>query len=56
MKKTKENQVSAEALDVKTISQKLESLPHDRLMYVAGAITALAAITSLPTSACQMKT
>ena len=39
-------QASTEALDVKAISEKLESLPRDKLMYVAGAVTALAAAST----------
>jgi len=40
--------VSSELLDLKTISEKLETLPHDSLMYVAGAISALAAANTVP--------
>lgn len=43
MKKSKEKPVSVEALDVKAISEKMEGLPRDKLMYVAGAVSALAA-------------
>lgn len=43
MKKLSENNVSTDALDVKALSEKMENLPHDKLMYVAGAVSALAA-------------
>lgn len=48
MAKTKGNPVSADALDVKAISKKMEGLPRDKLMYVAGAVTALAAAEAKP--------
>lgn len=52
MKNTAVKQVTAEKMDIKAISEKLGSLPHDKLMYVAGAIIALsaAANTSSPTN------
>ena len=43
MSTSKEQAVSSELLDLKAINEKLETLPHDSLMYVAGAIAALAA-------------
>lgn len=48
MSTAKEKAVSSELLDLKTISEKLETLPHDSLMYVAGAISALAAANTVP--------
>ena len=43
MDKLKKTQVSDEMLDLKNLSNTLEQLPRDKLMYVAGAVTALAA-------------
>ena len=48
MSTSKEQAVASELLDLKTISEKLETLPHDSLMYVAGAISALAAANTVP--------
>lgn len=50
MGETKERVVSSELLDLKTINKKLETLPHDSLMYVAGAISALAAANTTPSA------
>ena len=30
-------------LDLKKISERMQNLPHDKLMYIAGAISALSA-------------
>lgn len=49
----KERIVSEDTLDVKNISEKLEALPYDKLMYVAGAITALAAVSKAQPTAVQ---
>lgn len=48
MSTSKEQAVSSELLDLKAINEKLETLPHDSLMYVAGAIAALAAANTAP--------
>ena len=37
------DKASADILDLQNISNTLEQLPRDKLMYVAGAVTALAA-------------
>lgn len=50
MKTAKEQTVSEAMLDLKAINEKLETLPHDSLMYVAGAISALAATNTAPPS------
>lgn len=48
MSVAKERAVSNELIDLKVINEKLEALPHDSLMYVAGAISALAAANTAP--------
>lgn len=40
--------VSGAMLDLKAVCEKMETLPHDSLMYVAGAISALAATNKEP--------
>lgn len=40
----------AKILDLQNISNTLEQLPRDKLMYVAGAVTALAATSSSDSS------
>ena len=42
------NTPQMEVGDIQFISKKLESLPQDKLMYVAGAITALAETAKRP--------
>lgn len=51
VKKSTAKTVSVDALDVKAISEKMERLPRDKLMYVAGAVTALAAAEAKPAEA-----
>lgn len=43
MSNKRTEKVQAEILDLRNISNTLERLPRDKLMYVAGAVTALAA-------------
>lgn len=44
----KERTVSGAMLDLKAVCEKMEALPYDRLMYVAGAVSALAAASKEP--------
>lgn len=43
-----ERTVPSAMLDLKEVCEKMETLPHDSLMYVAGAISALAATSKEP--------
>lgn len=46
MNQRKGSHISEEMLDLKSLNDKLEQLPRDKLVYVAGAVTALAATSS----------